>query len=51
MEQSSGRIYAGDDNALVAVGVGHMLGDDGLPARLREMGYDVQRWRRFDLPN
>lgn len=41
----------GDDSALVVVGVGHMLGEDGLPARLRELGYDVERWRRFDLPN
>ncbi len=41
----------GDDTALVVVGIGHLLGEDGLPARLTELGYDVQRVRRFDLPN
>ena len=41
----------GDENGLVVVGIGHMLGDDGLPARLREFGYDVNRVRRYDLPN
>lgn len=41
----------GDDSAMVVVGIGHMLGEAGLPARLRELGYDVERLRRFDLPN
>ncbi len=41
----------GDDTALVVVGIGHLLGEDGLPVRLTELGYDVQRVRRFDLPN
>ncbi|HHL43264.1 MAG TPA: TraB/GumN family protein [Hellea balneolensis] len=41
----------GDSNAMVVVGVGHMIGDTGLVYRLRELGYDVERVRRFDLPN
>lgn len=45
------RFLEGDETALVVVGIGHMLGDDGLPNRLTELGYDVKRVRRFDLPN
>ena len=41
----------GDDNAMVVVGIGHLLGEDGLPERLKEQGYTVERVRRFDLPN
>ncbi|PHR60993.1 MAG: hypothetical protein COA43_04945 [Robiginitomaculum sp.] len=41
----------GDDNAMVVVGVGHLIGAEGLPFLLRELGYDVERLRRFDLPN
>ena len=49
--QSLDVFMKGDENGLVVVGIGHMLGDDGLPARLREFGYDVERVRRYDLPN
>lgn len=41
----------GDTNAMAVVGIGHLLSDDGLPTRFRELGYDVERVRRFDLPN
>lgn len=41
----------GDSNAMAVVGIGHLLGDDGLPIQFRELGYDVERVRRFDLPN
>lgn len=41
----------GDETALVVVGIGHLLGEGGLPNRLKELGYDVERVRRFDLPN
>lgn len=41
----------GDETAMVVVGIGHMLGDGGLPNRLKELGYDVERVRRYDLPN
>jgi uncharacterized protein YbaP (TraB family) len=41
----------GDSNALVVVGIGHLLGPDSLNAKLIEQGYEVKRVRRFDLPN
>jgi uncharacterized protein YbaP (TraB family) len=41
----------GDSNAMAVVGIGHLLGDDGLPFLLRELGYDVERVRRYDIPN
>lgn len=41
----------GDNNAMVVAGIGHMVGSGGLPSLLRELGYDVERVRRFDLPN
>lgn len=41
----------GDSNAMAVVGIGHLLGDDGLPIQFRELGYDVERVRRYDLPN
>lgn len=41
----------GDGNAMVVAGVGHMVGRGGLPSLMRELGYDVERVRRFDLPN
>lgn len=33
---------AGSGRTVVVVGAGHLLGPDGLPARLRALGYDVQ---------
>ncbi len=41
----------GDNNAMVVVGIGHMLGAQGLPFLLEERGYKVERVRRLDLPN
>lgn len=41
----------GDTDGMAVVGIGHLLGDDGLPIHFRELGYDVERFRRFDLPN
>ena len=41
----------GDDNAMVVVGIGHLLGEGGLPEQLKEQGYTVERLRRYDLPN
>ena len=41
----------GDDNAMVIVGIGHMLGSDGLPALLANHGYKMERLERLDLPN
>lgn len=41
----------GDDKGIVVVGVGHLLGAEGLPVQFRELGYDVERMKRFDLPN
>ena len=46
-----GAFMKGDDNAMVVVGIGHLIGMDGLPIRLEDMGYDVERVRRLDLPN
>jgi uncharacterized protein YbaP (TraB family) len=33
---------AGSGHTVVIVGMGHLIGPDGLPARLRAMGYDVE---------
>ena len=45
------KFLQGDSNAMAVVGIGHLLGTDGLPTQFRELGYDVERVRRFDLPN
>ena len=36
-------LLSAQDKPLIAVGAGHMLGDDGLPAMLSENGYTVTR--------
>jgi uncharacterized protein YbaP (TraB family) len=41
VEQLRARL-AGSGRTVVVVGAGHLLGPDGLPARLRALGYDVQ---------
>lgn len=41
----------GDSNAMAVVGIGHLLGEDGLPIHFHELGYDVERVRRYDIPN
>ncbi len=41
----------GSENAMVVVGIGHLIGEDGLPTRLEDMGYKVERVERKDLPN
>lgn len=41
----------GDSNAMVVVGIGHMLGVEGLPMLLEDRGYKAERVRRLDLPN
>jgi uncharacterized protein YbaP (TraB family) len=41
----------GDSNAMAVVGIGHLLGEHGLPIHFRELGYDVERVRRYDIPN
>ncbi len=33
---------AGSGRTVVIVGMGHLIGPDGLPARLRALGYDVE---------
>jgi len=42
---------SGDNNAMVVVGIGHLIGNDGLPTRFEDLGYTVERVQRFDLPN
>lgn len=41
----------GDSNAMAVVGIGHLLGEHSLPIHFRELGYDVERVRRYDIPN
>jgi len=41
----------GDTNAMVVVGIGHLLGEGGLPTRFEDLGYRTERVRRLDLPN
>ncbi|MCF6221127.1 MAG: TraB/GumN family protein [Robiginitomaculum sp.] len=41
----------GDTNAMVVAGIGHMLGEGGLPTRFEDLGFKVERVRRLDLPN
>jgi len=41
----------GDTNAMVVAGIGHMLGEGGLPTRFEDLGFTVERVRRLDLPN
>ena len=41
----------GDSNAMAVVGIGHLLGEQSLPIHFRELGYDVERVRRYDIPN
>lgn len=41
----------GDSNAMVVVGIGHLLGEGGLPTRFEDLGFTVERVRRLDLPN
>lgn len=45
------KFLQGDSNAMVVAGIGHMVGEEGLVQKLTELGYDVKRVRRFDLPN
>jgi len=41
----------GDTNAMVVVGIGHLLGEGGLPTQFEDLGYTTERVRRLDLPN
>ena len=41
----------GDTNAMVVVGIGHLLGAGGLPTQFEDLGYTTERVRRLDLPN
>ncbi len=41
----------GDNNAMVVVGIGHLISPGGLPTRFEDLGYKVERVQRFDLPN
>ncbi len=41
----------GDTNAMAVVGIGHLLGDGGLPTRFEDLGFTVERVHRLDLPN
>ena len=41
----------GDSNAMAVVGIGHLLGEHSIPIHFRELGYDVERVRRYDIPN
>ncbi|MBL4853610.1 MAG: TraB/GumN family protein [Robiginitomaculum sp.] len=41
----------GDNNGMAVVGIGHLIGFDGLPTRFTDLGYKVERVQRFDLPN
>jgi len=45
------KFMKGDTNAMVVVGVGHLLGEGGLPTRFEDLGFTVERVRRLDLPN
>ncbi len=36
-------LLANNDNAMVIVGAGHLVGDGGVPELLRQAGYDVER--------
>ena len=37
------RLMAGDEDALIIVGAGHLYGEDGLPQLLSQKGYRVER--------
>lgn len=36
-------MFSDDDNEFILVGVGHLVGEDGLVEQLRKKGYDVQK--------
>jgi len=39
----------GDGSGMAVVGIGHLVGTDGLPDQMIELGYDVERVRRYDV--